>query len=59
MTHRVILQRLAKQDLKKAYEWAAKQAPVAATRWLSRFEKTLQTLEQNPARCSLARENGC
>jgi len=57
MTFRVILQRLATEDLQEAYQRAAKQAPLAAARWLDRFESSLQTLEQNPGRCPFAREN--
>jgi plasmid stabilization system protein ParE len=34
MTHRVILQRLAVQDLDDAFAWAARKAPVTAARWL-------------------------
>ena len=57
MTLRVVLQRLAKDDLRAAYLWAASRAPAAAARWLQRFEKSLLTLENHPQRCPLAREN--
>ena len=57
MTHRVILQRLAWRDLNEAYAWAARNAPVTAARWLDRFQTALQTLEKNPQRCPLAKEN--
>ena len=57
MTYRVVLQRLAKEDLLAAYLWAAERAPLAARRWLQRFEAALHTLERNPQRCPLAREN--
>jgi plasmid stabilization system protein ParE len=57
MTYRVILQRLATQDLEAAYTWAAQRAPTTASRWLDRFEASLQTLEKLPERCPLAREN--
>lgn len=55
--YRVIVQRLARTDLKEAYDWAAKRAPQTAARWLDRFEQALQTLEQHPQRCPLARES--
>jgi plasmid stabilization system protein ParE len=58
MTYWVVLQRLAKDDLRSAYLWAAKHAPLAAARWLERFEKSLHTLERHPEGCPHARENG-
>jgi plasmid stabilization system protein ParE len=57
MTFRVVLQRLAIQDLDEAYQWAARNAPRTAARWLDRFQAALATLAENPRRCSLAREN--
>jgi plasmid stabilization system protein ParE len=48
MTHRVILQRLAVQDLVDAFAWAARKAPVTAARWLDRFKSALQRLDTNP-----------
>jgi plasmid stabilization system protein ParE len=57
MTHRVVLHVLAKKDLRDAYERVAEHAPESAARWLSRFEASLQTLEENPRRCPFAREN--
>jgi plasmid stabilization system protein ParE len=58
MTYRVLLQRLAVQDLEDAYTWAAQRAPETAANWLDRFEAELQGLGTNPRRCSLAREHG-
>jgi plasmid stabilization system protein ParE len=65
MTFEVVLQRLAKSDLRAAYRWAAERAPFAAARapfaaarWLDRFQDLLQTLTHHPERCPLARENG-
>ncbi len=58
MIRGVVLQRLAKDDLRTAYRRAAKQAPAAPARWLTRFQNALQTLEHRPERCPLARENG-
>jgi plasmid stabilization system protein ParE len=57
MTYRVVLQRLAKDDLRVAHLWAARRAPVSAARWLERFQESLQTLERSPQRCPLARES--
>jgi ParE toxin of type II toxin-antitoxin system, parDE len=58
VTYRVVVQRLAKEDLQAAYERAADRAPFTAARWLDRFQQSLQTLEQLPNRCPLAREHG-
>lgn len=57
MKYRVVTQRLALEDLDDAYQWAAKNAPETAARWLRRFQDALQTLDQNPLRCPLARED--
>ena len=58
MTHRVVLQRLARGDLADAYGYAARRAPHTAARWLDRFQTALGTLARNPERCPFARENG-
>jgi plasmid stabilization system protein ParE len=58
MSRRVVLQRLAAEDLDEAYRRAAENAPLAAARWLERFEASLATLAKNPERCPFARENG-
>ena len=42
MTYRVILQRLAIQDLDDAFVWAARKAPATASRWLDRFQAALR-----------------
>ena len=57
MTYEVRLQRLAAADLRRAYRRAARNAPLAALRWLDRFHRALATLEHNPQRCPLARES--
>ena len=57
MKYRVVVQRLAKQDLWVAYQRAATRAPVTALRWLDRFERALQTLDERPDRCPLAHES--
>jgi plasmid stabilization system protein ParE len=56
MTYRVILQRLAVQDLDDAFVWAARKAPATAARWLDRFQAALERLDTNPQRCPRARE---
>lgn len=57
MKYRVQLQRLARQDLWAVYRRASARAPATAARWLDRFERTLQTLDERPDRCPLAHEN--
>ena len=57
MKYRVQLQRLARQDLWAVYRRAASCAPATASRWLDRFERTLQTLDERPDRCPLAHES--
>jgi plasmid stabilization system protein ParE len=57
MTCRVILQRLAIQDLDDAFVWAARKAPSTAARWLDRFQSALQRLDTNPQYCPRAREH--
>ena len=57
MRYAVRFQPAAVEDLDDAYQRAAKNAPVAATRWLERFHTALQTLDHNPQRCPLAWEN--
>lgn len=58
MKYNVVLQQLALADLREAYQWAARSAPFTAARWLDRFQAALQTLDHDPGRCGLARENG-
>jgi len=55
--YRVRLQRLATNDLDDAYTWAARHAPQTAARWLERFRTALETLDANPQRCPLAKED--
>ena len=57
MKYQVLLQRLAVRDLDEAYGRAAQHAPTNAARWLERIRAALQTLDTNPQRCPLAREN--
>lgn len=47
MKRRVVIQRLALEDLDGAYSWVVKHAPHTASRWLGRFNEALQTLETN------------
>lgn len=57
MNYRVVLQRIALNDLHAAHAWAARRARAAADRWLDRFQSALRTLDTRPDRCPLARES--
>jgi plasmid stabilization system protein ParE len=57
MKYRVVVQRLALEDLEESYLWAARHAPETAARWLNRFQIALGSLENNPERYALAPEN--
>ncbi len=57
MKYKVLLQRLAVEDLDEATAWAAQRAPTASLRWIERFHATAQTLDSNSQRCPLARED--
>jgi plasmid stabilization system protein ParE len=58
MTHRVVIQRMALEDLLQSHARVAKHAPETAARWLERFQSALRNLDQNPDRFPLAPENG-
>ena len=58
MNFRLVVQRLGIEDLREAHAWASQRAPLTADRWLHRFRESLRTLEHDPQRCPLARENG-
>lgn len=57
MRYRVLVTVQAKTNLLHYYLRAAASAPVAADRWLARFESALQSLADHPQRCGLAAEN--
>ena len=58
MKYKVVLQQIAAADLTGYYDYAAQHSPIDALRWLERFEVALQSLDERPDRCSLAREHG-
>lgn len=57
MNYRVVLHRLANQDLEAAYRHAAQPAPHRAAAWLTRFQQSIASLRNFPTRCAFAREN--
>ena len=52
-----ILPRAKRQLYESASWWSRNRSPEQASRWLDGFEEALRSLEDNPERCSLAREN--
>jgi plasmid stabilization system protein ParE len=57
MAYRVETSLSALNDADEAYQWLHRQSPQAAVRWLNGLEETIQTLSNNPQRCSLAPES--
>ena len=57
-TYRVIIQPNAEAELDAAYRYRYARAPQAAARWFAGMVEAINSLEQFPARCPLAPENG-
>lgn len=57
MTYQVRVHRLARLDLRDAYEWTHQRAPNTVDRWFDRFREAIGSLESHPERCPLAAEN--
>jgi plasmid stabilization system protein ParE len=57
-TYRVIIQPNAEAELDAAYRYRYTRAPQAAARWFAGIVEAINSLEQFPARCPLAPENG-
>lgn len=57
MTYRVIVTPNAEEDLRQAYLYIRRDAPLAASRWMKGARKTIKTLKRNPERCPLAPES--
>ena len=57
-TYRVIIQPNADAELEAAYLYCYERAPQAAARWFAGIIEAINSLEQFPARCPLAPENG-
>src|SRR5690349_15095605 len=57
MKYEVIVQASAQAEIEAAYEWLARRAPATAVRWYGRLVKAIETLADNPLRCSLAPED--
>ena len=57
MSHEVVLTDQAESDLRSAYAWYRAASVAAANQWYARILDALASLERNPERCPLAREN--
>ena len=57
MKFQVLVTERAERELNEATDYIAEQAPNAAQRWHHGFIFALQSLRENPTRCSKAREN--
>jgi plasmid stabilization system protein ParE len=57
MKFQVLVTERAERELNETTDYIAKEAPNAAQRWHDGFILALESLRQNPTRCSKAREN--
>lgn len=58
MAHRVILTEKAEADVESVLKWFAEErATDAGGRWYAQFMAKLETLEDQPERCSIAAES--
>jgi plasmid stabilization system protein ParE len=57
MAYRVIVTPAAESDLRTAYRYIRRQAPVAAREWIRRARQSARSLARHPERCSLAPES--
>ena len=48
---------VAEKEAEAIYEWIAKEAPEAATRWFNELERRIEALASFPQRCPLAPES--
>jgi plasmid stabilization system protein ParE len=57
MEYRIKAARRAVVDADEAFDWIARRAPRTAARWYAKLFAAIDTLETNPARCSVASES--
>ena len=57
MSYRVFVTKNTKSNIRDYFLRAAEKAPLAAERWLDRFESAIASLSVHPQRCGLAPEN--
>jgi plasmid stabilization system protein ParE len=59
MSHEVLLTLRASEEAQSIHDWWAKhRSREQADRWYEVFWQSILSLEQDPERCALARENG-
>ena len=58
MTYEVVLTERARAQMEAAYSWwAENRSQAQAARWYNAFAEAIVSLEKDPDRCPLAREN--
>ncbi len=57
MTHRVLIQPSAEEDIDSIVRWIAENSPRNAGEWYQRIKNAISSLSQNPKRCPIAPEN--
>ena len=57
MSHRVIVEKEAEEDIKFAVQWIARHSPEKATLWYFDLLESIESLENFPARCPIAPES--
>jgi len=58
MEYRIEISERAHDELERAYQWIAKDAPVRAVDWFNELVDLIDSLHAMPERCPLAPENG-
>ncbi len=57
MQYLIVVHRRARADVLQVYTRAVGNAPITAEKWLARLQRKIQTLQNNPQRCSFAAED--
>jgi hypothetical protein len=57
MSFKVVVEKEAEEDMKEAVQWIAQYSPDKATLWYFDMTEAIESLENFPARCSLAPES--
>lgn len=58
MTYRLVLNDVAEEQLDMAYQWwSLHRSETQAVRWYNGFLDALESLQENPERCSIATES--
>jgi plasmid stabilization system protein ParE len=57
MRYRIIIEQQAYAEMDETYEWIAQYSPEKATLWYFDMTERIESLQNNPYRCSLAPES--